>query len=616
MLDEIQTPADVKRLPMDRLPELASELRREIIETVSSTGGHLASSLGAVELTIALARVFDLPEDKVLWDVGHQTYAWKLLTGRRARFGTLRRLDGLSGFTKREESPYDSFIAGHAGNTLSAAIGYAAARDAQSGQNHIIAVIGDASFSNGITLEALNNLRAATDRLIIILNDNEMSISKNVGAFSRYLGRLLSSVRYNRIKQRAEETGHRLKLSGLRSFYHRLEQHLKSFWLKNLLFEEAGVRYVGPVDGHSIPRMVEALTSAQEECKSPILIHAYTQKGKGYPPAERDPTHWHGVGPFNPATGLPPPKPGYSEIVGTELATLADKDARLHAITAAMAEGTGLNILAYRHANQFHDVGICEEHAVVFAGGLAAGGLRPVFAVYASFFQRAVDCVMHDICLQNLPVLFCVDRAGIVGADGPTHHGLFDIAMLRCLPNIALLQPADGPELKAMMRAALSHQGPVAIRYPRTKPPAEILTGETPVEWGKAAIVQTAPKSTVYIWALGDLIPLAQKVAARLPQGATIVNPRFIKPIDKPLLLQQAQRATLFVTLENAALEGGFGSALLETLADADCRVPVERIGWPDAIIPQGGIDELFARYGLTADAIAHRIAQHEKPTP
>ncbi len=624
MLDAIQSPADLKNLSAEQLTALAAEVRERLISSVSQTGGHLASNLGAVEITLALAKIFDFPADKLLWDVGHQSYTWKLITGRADRFNTLRKLDGISGFPKREESPYDSFVAGHAGNAISAALGMAAARDLRGSSENVIAVVGDACIANGISFEALNNLADTTKRLIIILNDNEMSISDNVGAFSRHLGSMLASIRYNRIKARAERTGHKLRMTPMRHAYHRLEQILKSIWLRNALFEEFGLRYIGPVDGNNIETLLEAFTSAKEESKAPILVHLFTQKGRGYKPAERAPEHWHGVGPFKPDCGLPDSTPGYSEACGNALCALAQDNPKIVAITAAMTHGTGLADFAERYPDRFHDVGICEEHAVTFAAGLAAEGLRPVFAVYSSFLQRAVDCVMHDICLQKLPVVLCIDRAGCVGADGPTHHGMFDIPMLRCLPELAILQPADAQELHAMLALAFTRDHPVAIRYPRGTPALQHPANTAPLAWGKAAILETAETTDaaqrpIIIWAIGEHVPTALATAQIIRQNGqpvTVVNTRYIKPLDAQLLTQQAPTAKLIATIENGALAGGFGSAIRETLASANINTPVLAFGWPDQFIPQGTAAELNARYGLTPDAIAKRILSHDQPTP
>ncbi len=613
LLETIEKAGDVKGLDLAQLPQLATELRQTIIDTVRRTGGHLASNLGSVELTIALLRVFSPPRDKVVWDVGHQTYSWKLLTGRRARFDTLRQYGGLSGFPKPSESDCDVFMAGHAGTALSAGLGMAVARDRACDKHHVVAVIGDGSLTNGITLEALNSIDDAKSKLIVILNDNEMSISENVGALSRRLGRMLADVRYNRIKAAAEAAGHRLRMTPLRRVYHKIEQAIKSLWLRNAIFEEYGLRYVGPIDGHDFNALENALCTARDD-KRTVLIHIATQKGRGFRPAERSPCDWHGVGKFDVADRRPPSgQRGYSQVFGEALTLLAEENSDIIAITAAMCAGTGLEPFARRFPERFFDVGICESHAVVFAAGLAASGLRPVFAVYSSFLQRAVDCVMHDVCLQNLPVIFCVDRAGVVGSDGPTHHGLFDIAMLRCLPNIVLMQPKDALELVAMLKSALVYNSPVAIRYPRDPGP-EVPAPDGAIAalpLGVAEVIKSPCADgagvAVWFWALGDMLPLALESAVRLEstgQHVGVVNARFIKPLDTALLYAQAATGASFATFENGALVGGFGSALREALASGGFANRVNSFGWPDQFVGQGTTKELRADHGLTDAAV------------
>ncbi len=611
-LQHIQAPSDLRTLPAEALPALAEELRTVILDTVSKTGGHLASNLGTVELTIALLRVFAPPGDKVVWDVGHQSYSWKLLTGRRDRFATLRQHGGLSGFPKPQESPFDAFVGGHAGTALSAALGMAVARDRDGGKQHVVAVVGDGSLTNGITLEALNSLDDANTKLIVILNDNEMSISENVGALSRRLGRMLADVRYNRIKAAAEAAGHRLHMTPLRRVYHRLEQAVKSLWLRNAFFEEFGIRYVGPIDGHDFNALENALCTARDDKRS-VLIHIATQKGHGFKPAERSPCDWHGVGAFELEARRPPEgRRGYSQVFGETLAALADSDPRVMAITAAMCGGTGLEPFAARHPARFFDVGICESHAVVFAAGLAASGYRPVFAVYSTFLQRAVDCVMHDVCLQRLPVLFCLDRAGVVGSDGPTHHGIYDIAMLRCLPHLTMMQPKDARELAAMMKTALAYDGPVAIRYPREPGPAVDLGPDiAPLPIGVAETVvepEGAGGAAVWFWALGDMLPLACETAGLLRAAGVrcgVVNARFIKPLDTERLWAQARQGARFVTLENGAVAGGFGAAVREALAAGGFDAPVRACGWPDEFVGQGSLQQLMQDHGLTPERLA-----------
>ena len=457
-------------------------------------------------------------------------------------------------------------------------------------------------------------MASTTRRFILILNDNEMSISGSVGALSRHLGRLLASHPYNRVKHRIEQTAHRLHLTFLRNAYHRLETAIKSVFVRNAFFEELGLRYIGPIDGHNLPALLDALQVAKDYDR-PIVLHVATQKGRGYAPAEREPESWHGVAPFDAATGNgAPARHGYSAALGSLLTTLARTDPRLVAITAAMRSGTGLDTFAREHPGRFFDVGICEGHAVTFAAGQAAGGLRPVVAIYSTFLQRGVDHVFHDVCLQQLPVLFCLDRAGVVGADGPTHHGLYDIPMLRCLPNLAILQPRDNAMLARMLVTALAHAGPVAIRYPRDPgPDAEPSAAPAPLEHGRAEVLcePGRPQAAVWIWALGDMLPLAAEVAAVLagtPLEPGIVDPRFIKPLDAARLREQAPDTRLFVTLENGTVAGGFGSALQETLAAAGFAVPALILGWPDEVIGQGTTATLRARHGLTAEIIADRI--------
>jgi len=613
ILERLNDPAAVKALAAAELGPLAQELRDRIIATVSRNGGHLAANLGAVELTIALLRVFDPRRDKILWDVGHQTYAWKLLTGRQARFDSLRQSGGLSGFPRRDESPCDAFGAGHAGTALSAALGMAVARDRHGGRESVVAVIGDASMGNGLSLEALNNIDNITQRLIVVLNDNEMSIAGPVGSLSRHLGRLLANPKYNRWKAAAERLGQRLRMSPLRGAYHRTEKAVKSLLLRNALFEEFGLRYVGPIDGHDTRAIADALAIAQSYDR-PILLHVATQKGRGYKAAEESPELWHGVGRFDVARAeLVEARPGYSQSFGETLTRLADRDPRIVAITAAMCAGTGLNPFEVRHPTRFFDVGICEAHAVVFAAGLAAEGLRPVVAIYSTFIQRAVDCIMHDVCLQNLPVTFCLDRAGVVGADGPTHHGIFDIPMLRCLPSLVMMQPKDQAELARMLVTALRCAGPVVLRYPRDPGPESVVPKDPePLTIGQAEVVEPATPPTAWFWALGDMLPLAGAAAQRLRAAgipAGVVNARFIKPLDVSLLTTQARSTrAIFATLENGAVAGGFGSAVQETLADQGLGNTVMRFGWPDGFIEQGTTASLMAAHGLTAAAVAEKV--------
>ena len=561
-----------------------AEIRERIIAAVAANGGHLASSLGAVEIALALSEIFDPVRDRIVWDVGHQAYAWKILTARAEKFSTLRRLDGISGFPNPSESPADAAVAGHAGTAISVASGMAAARDRKGSGEHVVAVVGDGALVNGTSFEAINNCAAATSKVIVVLNDNEMSISRPCGSVSRLLGRLISGVRYNRIKAAAEKTGHRLKLTFLRGAYHRLESRIKSLFLGNVFFEQFGLRYIGPVDGHDLAALRDAFTVAKEDKRS-VLVHVVTKKGKGYAPAEESPTKWHGVGAFDrDRAELPRSVRDWSAAFGDALTAAARKDPRIVALTAGMKDGTGLGGFAAEFPDRFFDVGIAEGHMAAFAAGLAAGGLKPVVAVYSTFLQRSVDQIMHDVAISNLPVVFCVDRAGVVGADGVTHQGVFDVAMLRTLPNLTICQPKDEEDLAGLLDEALGRDGPTVIRYPRGAVPAKV---ESAKPFGEAKIS---------VWATGDWYPKACEVAQKL--GAEAVHARYLKPFDAAALARARKDGKLIVSLENAAIAGGFGEAI-----GADIR-----FGWPDEFIAHGTVDELERRYALDADSIAAAV--------
>ncbi len=626
ILDKINGPNDLKNLSMPELEELAGETRSLIIETVSKTGGHLAANLGTVELTIALLKVFDPPTDKIIWDVSHQTYAYKILTGRRDRFSTLRQPGGLSGFLKRDESKYDAFGAGHSGTALSAALGMAVARDRRGADSSVVAVIGDGSVGCGISLEALNNVASATDRVIVVLNDNEMSISYNVGATARYLGRLLANPRYNRWKGSMEHAAKGLGLGWLRRVYYRIEESVKSLFLRNVIFEEFGLRYIGPIEGHDLHALCDALSIARDYKRS-IVVHVATKKGKGYQPAEANPERWHGTSGFDVATGRSLKTggmPTWSEVFGTALERLAEGDERVVAITAAMQSGTGLTGFAKKFPKRFFDVGICEEHAVVFAAGLSACGIRPFFAVYSTFLQRAIDCIIHDVCLQELPVVFCVDRAGIVGDDGPTHHGVFDIALLRSVPNLIIAQPRNETELGNMLSSALTWGKPTVIRYPRGPGPGQPLSDPfKALKPGRAEVVENigAPGSAgkgsgecadgVWIWALGDMVQLGCDVASLLREKGLrvgVVNARFVRPLDTKLLEEHSKTGDVVVTIENGVVTGGFGAGVEEWLVSAHYHGAFMKFGWPDQFVPQGTTPGLMAKFGLTREAVADRV--------
>ncbi|MDO9542665.1 MAG: 1-deoxy-D-xylulose-5-phosphate synthase [Kiritimatiellia bacterium] len=613
ILETINGPDDLKKTRLEELPHLAEEIRALIINTVSATGGHLSANLGPVELTIALLRVFDPPRDKLIWDVSHQTYAYKILTGRRQVFSTLRQTDGISGILSRSESKYDAFGAGHAGTALSASLGMAAARDRQNGNEHIVAIVGDGALACGTSFEALNNLASTTQRLIVILNDNEMSISANVGAIARYLGQLLAHPRYNRWKSSVERFArYKLKMSWLSKIYLRLEEAVKSLFLRSILFEEFGLRYIGPIDGHNIPTLISSLEIARNS-DEPILVHVTTQKGKGYAFAVAEPEIWHGIGAFEYKTGIPL-KTGsslkYSDVFGQTMERLAAANDKIVAITAAMSAGTGLTNFARKFPNRFFDVGIAEEHAVIFAAGMATQSLIPVVAIYSTFAQRILDFVIHDVCLQQLPVIFCLDRAGIVGDDGPTHHGVFDIALFRSVPNLVIMQPKDEAELANMISSAIAWQKPVVIRYPRGGGPGKSMPAEfSEIKFGKSEVLTEG--DAVQIWALGDMLPLAQRAAKKLQRSGFktgVVNPRFITPLDGDLLRRQAEKAQCIVTIENGVVNGGFGSIVEEALTDSDYKGKCLRFGWPNQFIPHGLFERLCERFCLTDEAVAAAV--------
>jgi 1-deoxy-D-xylulose-5-phosphate synthase len=601
---------------------LAEEIRACLIQTLSKTGGHLGPNLGVVELTMALHTVFDTPEDKILFDVSHQAYVHKILTGRLDRFSTIRQPGGLNGFMLRTESEHDAFGAGHAGTALSAALGMAVARDLAGGSEHVIAVAGDAAFTNGITFEAMNNIAEQTKRLIVILNDNEWSIDRNVGAIARYFHRIVTNEHYQHLHQTATRLIERFGGKTAIKVVRRAEEAAKSMLWPSILFEEFGMEYFGPIDGHNLPLLIESLKFLKT-ADHPVLLHVLTQKGRGFQPALDGQKKFHGLGPYDPETGSTKPAglPTYSEVFANTLADLATKDPRIVAITAAMPNGTGLDLFRPTHPTRYFDVGIAEEHAVLFAAGMATRGFRPVCAIYSTFLQRAIDQIIHDVCLQNLPVLFCMDRAGLSGDDGPTHHGLFDIGYLRSIPGIVHMSPKDENELADMMKTAFEIPGPSAIRYPRgvvvgvaRKPEAQVL----PI--GKAELLQDG--SDVAILGLGPLTSMATELAARLGRegySAAVINPRFIKPIDREMLDQFSRRVAAFVTFEDHVLMGGFGTAVVEALEELGRAVPVVRIGWPDQFIEHGKVDDLRARYGLSVDAawsqVLPLLAGRRRPT-
>ncbi len=614
LLDNIHSPADVKKLTIPQLESLAQEIRDELILVLAKTGGHLGPNLGVVELTLAMHFVFDTPKDKFVFDVSHQSYVHKLLTGRRDRFSTIRQPGGLNGFALRTESEHDSYGAGHAGTSLSAALGMAVARDRAGTKEHVLAFAGDAAFTNGISFEALNNIAEQTNRLIVVLNDNEWSIDRNVGAIAKYLHRIVTNERYTNLHDSAARLLEKLGGKTARQMVRKAEEAAKGMLWPSLLFEEFGLTYYGPIDGHNIGLLIETFQflKAQER---PVLLHAITQKGRGFQPALDKQKKFHGLGPYDPETGetTPAGQHTYSEIFARTLVQLANENNKLVAITAAMPNGTALDLFRPHHPDKYFDVGIAEEHGVVFAAGLATMGFRPFCAIYSTFLQRAFDPVVHDVCLQNLPVVFCLDRGGLSGDDGPTHHGLFDISYLRGLPNIIHMVPKDEDELADMLYTALLHEGPSAVRYPRgTGPGATVKPHPAALPIGKAEVISDGDE--IAILGLGALLPMAQELALTLKQqgfSAAVINPRFVKPLDRDLLAAYACRVSVFVTFEDHVLMGGFGSAVLEALSDMQFEVPVVRIGWPDRFIEHGKVDQLRARYGISVETALERLAPY-----
>lgn len=617
LLDKIEKPEDVKKLSVSELTKLASELRHFIIDRVSQNGGHLAPNLGTVELTLALYSVFNFPQDKLVWDVGHQAYTHKILTGRKEAFATLRKKGGITGFPNRFESPYDAFGVGHASTSISAALGMAIARDAKGEHNQVIAVIGDGALTGGESFEALNNAGDLGKKLIVILNDNEMSIDANVGAMSEYLLRIRMAPQYARAKR---DMGNLLmSIPHIGGKVYKTASHLKdgvrSALVPGSIFEEMGFHYVGPIDGHNIGLLEEVLQRAKE-MEGPILIHIHTIKGKGYIPAEKAPEKFHGVGCFDPSTGKSAPKankvPSYTSVFSQALIELAKDRPDILAITAAMPSGTGLKAFGKAYPKRFFDVGIAEEHAMTLAAGMAAAGMHPVIALYSTFAQRAYDQLIHDVCLQNLPVTLCLDRAGLVGEDGPTHHGVFDLSYLRQMPNMCVMAPKDEEELRHMLATAIDIEGPSAVRYPRgCGLGVELTDSFEKLPIGKAEVLQA--EGDIAFLAVGTMVEQAKKAAAILAEDgikAAVVNMRFIKPLDRELLRGYAKSKKLLITAEENMLAGGFGSAVAEFLADEGLSVPLLRFGLPDRFIEQGTRSELFELCGLQPAEMAEKVRE------
>ena len=623
LLDGIDSPADLKKIPEAELPRLAQEIREELIGTLAETGGHLGPNLGVVELTIALHRVFDTPSDRILFDVSHQGYVHKMLTGRRTRLATMRQHGGLNGFLLRTESEHDCYGAGHAGTALSAALGMAAARDMNGGTEHVVAVAGDAAFTCGVSYEALNNVAETTKRFLVVLNDNEWSIAKNTGAIASYLNRIATSPSYAHLHDQAAKFVEWIGGKGARQLVGKIETGVKQILFPGVIFEELGLRYYGPIDGHDIPLLIRTFEFLKTQ-NEPVILHILTKKGKGYAPAMAKPDKFHGLGKYSADTGetVPGSAPTYSEIFGKTLADFADHNRKIVAVTAAMPTGTGLSQFAKRHPDRFYDVGIAEEHAALFAAGMATRGMKPFLTIYSTFMQRAFDMIVHDIALQNLNVALCMDRAGLSGDDGPTHHGLFDIAYLRSIPGVIAMQPRDEEEFADMLwTMANHHEGPVAIRYPRGAGTGAVPK-KTPrlLEVGKSEVIRHG--TDVALFGLGNFCEVAAEVADLLEKEGiktAVINPRWIKPLDTATLEFFARGTRLVCTLEDHAIAGGFGSAAAEHLSDAGISTPLVRIGWPDQFIEHGSVPILRAKYGLTPEAIAAKIRSElsrTKPLP
>jgi 1-deoxy-D-xylulose-5-phosphate synthase len=622
-LTHIDSPADLKKIPRADLPIVAEELRDYMVSVIAKIGGHLASSLGAVELTIALHYLFDTPKDKIVWDVGHQAYGHKILTGRRDRFPTIRQYGGLSGFPVRDESPYDTFNVAHAGTAISGALGMAVARDLKGEDFHVVAVVGDAGLTTGLTLEGINNLGTLKKKVLVILNDNKMSISPNVGALAGYLNRIVHGQAYHRLREEAEKMIRAVPRLGPRLL--KLSQDLfetaKSVLIPGLVFEELGFEYLGPINGNNLNELMDVLSKAKER-PGPVMVHIVTQKGKGYPIAEQLPVKYHGVTPFDFSTGVfhkgPAAAASYTSVFGKAVCQIAEKDPRVVGITAAMSEGTGLEEFSKRYPDRFYDVGIAEQHAVTFATGLACEGMRPIVAIYSTFLQRAFDEVMHDTCLMRAPVTFALDRGGLVGADGPTHHGLYDLVYLPALPGIVVMAPKDENELRHMLYTAINLNGPAAVRYPRGNGLGVPFDAELKaLDIGKGEILREG--SDIGIVALGSMVHPCMEAAKRLEAlgiHATVINARFAKPLDEDLICCLAAEKQFLVTAEEGTEAGGFGAFVATLLQSKKIPASILRIAVPDRIIPHGAPSLLHAKYGLDVDGITEKIQNfaHEFP--
>ena len=616
MLEKIQKPNDIKKIPADQLPALAEEIREFIIESLSKTGGHLASNLGVVELTIAMHRVFDLPKDKLIWDVGHQSYTHKILTGRKDGFETLRREGGISGFPKRSESDCDVFDTGHSSTSISAGVGYVRARELKKENYSVVSIIGDGALTGGMAYEALNNAASLKSNFIIVLNDNEMSITENVGGMSSYLSGLRTASAYTDFKMDVTKALNRIPGigPGMVDAMRKTKSSIKQIIIPGMLFEDMGLTYLGPVDGHNIPQLIKTFQEAKR-FEGPILVHVLTQKGRGYEPAMRHPARFHGAGPFDVKTGLPVGKsnPTYTDVFSTVMRKMGDRRKDVAAVTAAMMTGVGLKRFSNMFPDRCFDVGIAEEHAVTFAAALSLGGITPVVAIYSSFLQRAYDQIMHDVCMQNLHVVFAIDRAGLVGYDGETHHGIFDLSYLGSMPNMTILAPKNLWELSDMIKFAVDYDGPIAVRYPRGEAYTGLKEFRAPICLGKSEVIHEG--SRVALLAVGSMVKMAEEVQKQLKErmdmDAALVNARFVKPIDEELLRSFADTYELVVPLEENVKDGGFGERVLAFAEEEDLPFGVEIIALPDRFIPHGSVSYQMKQVGFTPEDICGRIEEY-----
>ena len=618
MLEKIQKPNDIKKLPADQLPALAEEIREFIIASLSKTGGHLASNLGVVELTIAMHRVFELPKDKLIWDVGHQSYTHKILTGRKEGFDTLRREGGISGFPKRSESDCDVFDTGHSSTSISAGVGYVRARELKKEDYSVVSIIGDGALTGGMAYEALNNAASLKSNFIIVLNDNEMSITENVGGMSTYLSGLRTASAYTDFKMDVTRALNRIPGigPGMVDAMRKTKSSIKQIISPGMLFEDMGITYLGPVDGHNIPQLIKTFQEAKR-FEGPILVHVLTQKGRGYEPAMRHPARFHGAGPFDVKTGLPVGKsnPTYTDVFSTVMRKMGDRRNDVAAITAAMMTGVGLKRFSNMFPDRCFDVGIAEEHAVTFAAALSLGGITPVVAIYSSFLQRAYDQIMHDVCLQNVHVVVAVDRAGLVGYDGETHHGIFDLSYLGTMPNMTILAPKNLWELSDMIKFAVDYNGPVAVRYPRGEAYTGLKEFRAPIRPGKSEVIYAGSK--IALLAVGSMVKMAEEVRKQLKErmgiDAALVNARFVKPIDEELLCSLTDDYDLVVTMEENVKDGGFGERVLSFAEEKELPFGVEIVALPDRFIPHGSVSYQMKQVGVTVADICGRIEEYDR---